>query len=44
MERGEFPAIERDHAILPQLWKLSPDEIRSVARSLAEAEGLVATP
>lgn len=37
-----LPAIDRRLAVLPQLWKLSPEEIRSVARALAAQEGLVA--
>jgi hypothetical protein len=42
MDRGELPRLERDKAILPQLWKLSAEELREVARELARDEGLVA--
>ncbi|MFN0206648.1 MAG: hypothetical protein ACKVS6_10110 [Planctomycetota bacterium] len=41
IHRGELPQIERARPILPQVWKLSPAEIRSVALALAEHEGLV---
>lgn len=39
--RGALPAIDRTRPVLPQVWKLTAEEIRSVALALARREGLV---
>lgn len=38
---GELPQIRRDLPLLPQAWRLSKEQIRSVALALARREGLV---
>jgi hypothetical protein len=40
IDAGALPAIDRRHPVLPQVWKLTADEIRSVALALAREEGI----
>lgn len=41
-EQGLYPGLDRAYPILPQLWKLEAEEIRSVALELARDEGILA--
>lgn len=42
--KGRLPSIDRTRPLFPQAWKLSREEIRSIARTLAQREGLVGGP
>jgi hypothetical protein len=39
-DRRPRPELDASHPLMPQLWKLSPERIRSIALALAEREGL----